>query len=393
MRVWAPACRRVDFVHRRRRQPSTRARRRTASSKERFRAWPRRPLLVRLDGDRLRPDPASRFQPDGPHGPSEVVDPAFRWTDATGAGVQPAVRCSTKCTSAPSRRGHVVAAAEQLPALADLGITVIEMMPVADFAGRFGWGYDGVNLYAPTRLYGTPDDLRGSSIAPTRSASGSSSTWSTTISGPDGNYCGVLARLLHRPIQERLGRGDQLRGPARRRCASSSSRTRATGSTNITSTASGSTRRRTSTTRRPTTSSRRSRARARERRAAPVYLIPRTNRRTRGWSARRRRLRPRCALERRLPPHRRGRADRPPRGLLHGLPRSPQEFISAAKYGYLYQGQWYAGRRSAAARRRSISGAHVHRLPRESRSGRELRLRAAAPPAVVARRATRASRR
>ena len=53
------------------------------------------------------------------------------------------------------------AAAAELEALADLGITIVEMMPIADFAGRFGWGYDGVNLYAPTRLYGTPDDLRG----------------------------------------------------------------------------------------------------------------------------------------------------------------------------------------------------------------------------------------
>ncbi|MCZ0964408.1 malto-oligosyltrehalose trehalohydrolase [Paracoccus benzoatiresistens] len=113
------------------------------------------------DEDGSWADPASRFQPEGPEGPSEVVDPAFPWTDADWPGV--------------SRRGQVVyemhvgtftpegtwtAAAEHLPRLADLGITVIEMMPVADFFGRFGWGYDGVNLFAPTRLYGRPDDLR-----------------------------------------------------------------------------------------------------------------------------------------------------------------------------------------------------------------------------------------
>jgi maltooligosyltrehalose trehalohydrolase len=117
----------------------------------------------RLDGDgRPFPDPASRFQPDGPHGPSQVIDPGrFRWTDARWPGV--------------GREGQVIyemhvgtftpegtweAAARELPALAELGVTVVEVMPVADFPGRFGWGYDGVDLFAPTRLYGTPDDFR-----------------------------------------------------------------------------------------------------------------------------------------------------------------------------------------------------------------------------------------
>ena len=56
--------------------------------------------------------------------------------------------------------GTWAAATRELPELADLGITLLEVMPVADFPGRFGWGYDGVNLFAPTRLYGTPDDFR-----------------------------------------------------------------------------------------------------------------------------------------------------------------------------------------------------------------------------------------
>ena len=51
-------------------------------------------------------------------------------------------------------------AAQRLPQLRELGVTVIEVMPVADFSGSYGWGYDGVNLFAPTRLYGTPDDMR-----------------------------------------------------------------------------------------------------------------------------------------------------------------------------------------------------------------------------------------
>lgn len=117
----------------------------------------------RLDGgERLYPDPASRFQPDGPHGPSQVVDPAaFAWTDAgwRGRTLEEAVIYEMHIgTVTPG--GTWCSALEELPALADLGITVLEIMPVADFPGRFGWGYDGVCLFAPTRLYGTPDDMR-----------------------------------------------------------------------------------------------------------------------------------------------------------------------------------------------------------------------------------------
>jgi maltooligosyltrehalose trehalohydrolase len=117
----------------------------------------------RLDDDpQLYPDPASRFQPDGPHGPSEVVDPdSFRWTDEGWQGVGAAGHVLYEMhigTFTPE--GTFAAAAEQLPELADFGVTLLEVMPVADFPGRFGWGYDGVNLFAPCRLYGTPDDFR-----------------------------------------------------------------------------------------------------------------------------------------------------------------------------------------------------------------------------------------
>jgi maltooligosyltrehalose trehalohydrolase len=117
----------------------------------------------RLDeGGRRFPDPASRFQPEGPHGPSEVVDPTvFAWTDAGWGGVPPERLVIYEMhvgTFTPE--GTWAAAVQHLPALAALGVTCIEMMPVADFPGRFGWGYDGVDLFAPTRLYGRPDDLR-----------------------------------------------------------------------------------------------------------------------------------------------------------------------------------------------------------------------------------------
>lgn len=116
---------------------------------------------VQLDGGDLLPDPASRFQPQGPEGPSEVVDPAaFTWTDAAWRGVveRPILYELHVGTFTPE--GTWAAAERELPALAELGVTVLELMPVAEFPGRFGWGYDGVNLFAPTRLYGRPEDLR-----------------------------------------------------------------------------------------------------------------------------------------------------------------------------------------------------------------------------------------
>ena len=114
------------------------------------------------DKNDLFPDPASRFQPEGPHGPSEVVDPsAFRWSD----GAWPGVRIEGQVVyelhiGTFTAEGTFAAATRELEELRDAGITLIEVMPVSEFPGKFGWGYDGVDLYAPTRLYGRPDDLR-----------------------------------------------------------------------------------------------------------------------------------------------------------------------------------------------------------------------------------------
>jgi maltooligosyltrehalose trehalohydrolase len=114
------------------------------------------------DGGDSWPDPASRFQPDGPHGPSEIIDPtAFRWSDAGWRGRRREELVIYEMhigTFTPE--GIWQAAQRELPALAELGITCLELMPVADFPGDFGWGYDGVDLFAPTRLYGRPDDFR-----------------------------------------------------------------------------------------------------------------------------------------------------------------------------------------------------------------------------------------
>jgi maltooligosyltrehalose trehalohydrolase len=113
------------------------------------------------DGGRY-PDPASRFQPDGPSGSCRVIDPdSFPWRDHGWKGVAIEGQVLYEMhVGTFTREGNWKAAEAQIEELAETGITVIEIMPLADFPGRFGWGYDGVDLFAPTWLYGEPDDLR-----------------------------------------------------------------------------------------------------------------------------------------------------------------------------------------------------------------------------------------
>ena len=92
-----------------------------------------------------------------------------------------------------TREGTWRAAAEQLPELARIGITVIEMMPVAEFPGRFGWGYDGVDLFAPSHLYGTPDDLRAFVDRAHSLGLGVILDVVYNHFGPDGNYLGIYS--------------------------------------------------------------------------------------------------------------------------------------------------------------------------------------------------------
>lgn len=110
----------------------------------------------------LRPDPASRFQPAGVHGPSQVVDAnAFAWTDQAWTGVAKRelviyeLHIGTFTT-----QGTYTAAIDRLDELVELGINAIELMPLAQSPGRWNWGYDGVNLFAPRNTYGSPDELR-----------------------------------------------------------------------------------------------------------------------------------------------------------------------------------------------------------------------------------------
>jgi maltooligosyltrehalose trehalohydrolase len=145
----------------------------------------------RLDGgERLYPDPASRFQPEGPHGPSQVINPTkFKWSDDQWRGLSLTGQAIYEMHIGTfTREGTWAAAARELDELARLGVTVLEVMPVADFPGRFGWGYDGVNLFAPTRLYGKPDDFRRFVNAAHAAGLGVILDVVYNHLGPDGNY-------------------------------------------------------------------------------------------------------------------------------------------------------------------------------------------------------------
>jgi maltooligosyltrehalose trehalohydrolase len=195
-RVWAPTVERLDVVIEH--SAGNGARREAPLAREDGGYWagwvddapPGTRYRFRLDGGDLCPDPASRFQPEGPHGPSEVVDPgAYVWSDAAWRGIAPDAHVLYELhVGAFTREGTWDAARRELPSLAELGVTTLEIMPVADFPGRFGWGYDGVAPFAPTRLYGRPDDFRR--FVDEAHALGLAVILDVVYNhlGPDGNY-------------------------------------------------------------------------------------------------------------------------------------------------------------------------------------------------------------
>lgn len=141
------------------------------------------------DGRRY-PDPASRFQPRGVHGPSQLVDSrGFAWTDADWQGVakQDLIVYELHIGTFTSA-GTFVAAIERLDEVAELGVTAIEIMPVAQAAGQWNWGYDGVNFFAPSHTYGTADDLRR--LVDAAHAKGLAVILDVVYNhfGPEGNY-------------------------------------------------------------------------------------------------------------------------------------------------------------------------------------------------------------
>jgi len=162
------------------------------------------------------PDPASRFQPHGVHGPSQVVAPAaFQWrdTDWPGSTNRDLVLYELHIgTFTPE--GTLRAAAERLPWLADLGVTAVELMPVADFPGNHNWGYDGVAPFAPARCYGTPDDLREFVTAAHHAGLAVHLDVVYNHFGPDGAYQGTFSRHYYSETHRSpWGQGINFDGP------------------------------------------------------------------------------------------------------------------------------------------------------------------------------------
>ena len=148
-----------------------------------------------IDGGIKVPDPASRFQPADVHGPSEVVNPrAFRWKDEQwhGRPWEEAVIYELH-TGTFMPEGTFNGVSERLDYLRDLGVTAVELMPVADFPGRRNWGYDGVLPYAPDSSYGQPEDLKN--LIQSAHEKGLMVFLDVVYNhfGPDGNYLSVYS--------------------------------------------------------------------------------------------------------------------------------------------------------------------------------------------------------
>ena len=145
--------------------------------------------------DYVFPDPASRFQPRGVHGPSQVVDPtAYEWTDHTWKtpSLEDLVIYELHVGTFAGD-GTFDAVTERLTYLSRLGVTAIELMPIGDFAGAHNWGYDGAALFAPARCYGTPESLRALVDAAHREGLAVVLDVVYNHFGPDGAYAAAFS--------------------------------------------------------------------------------------------------------------------------------------------------------------------------------------------------------
>jgi maltooligosyltrehalose trehalohydrolase len=192
-RLWAPAARKVELVIENEFFPMQS---RPEGWFETFMPAGKPGLLYRyrIDGGQLVPDPASRFQPQDVDGPSEVVDPAqFAWREGwKGRPWEEAVIYELH-VGAFTPEGTYAAAVRKLSLLKDAGITAIELMPLADFAGRRNWGYDGVLPYAPDSVYGRPEELKA--LIQAAHDRGLMVLLDVVYNhfGPKGNYLGLYA--------------------------------------------------------------------------------------------------------------------------------------------------------------------------------------------------------
>jgi malto-oligosyltrehalose trehalohydrolase len=157
----------------------------------------------RLDGAEW-PDPASRFNPDGIHGAAEVIDPAdFIWHDqAWSAPPISDLIIYELHIGTFTPEGTFGAAIDKLDHLVALGVTALEIMPVADFPGKRNWGYDGVLLYAPARVYGEPNDFRALVDAAHQRRLAVILDVVYNHLGPDGNYLGNYSDAYFNPAHK-----------------------------------------------------------------------------------------------------------------------------------------------------------------------------------------------
>ncbi len=160
----------------------------------------------RTDTGNNLPDPASRFQPDGVHGPSQVIDSTYEWQAKNWAGIEreDLVIYETHIGTLTDA-GTFRSAIARLDELVDLGVTAIELMPVAACAGDRNWGYDGVHFYAPMSAYGTPDDFRAFVDAAHQRGIAVILDVVYNHLGPEGNYLGQFGGYLADQHETRWG--------------------------------------------------------------------------------------------------------------------------------------------------------------------------------------------
>ncbi|NLS17799.1 malto-oligosyltrehalose trehalohydrolase [Rhizobium sp. P40RR-XXII] len=154
------------------------------------------------------PDPASRFQPDDVHGPSELVDPRFEWRTDEWQGLRwQDIVIYELHLGAFTQTGTFLSAIEKLDHLQRLGITAIQLMPLSDFRGRYGWGYDGVLPYAPDSSYGRPEELK--MLVDAAHERGICVFLDVVYNhfGPDGNYLPLLAPIFSGRHESFWGKG------------------------------------------------------------------------------------------------------------------------------------------------------------------------------------------
>jgi maltooligosyltrehalose trehalohydrolase len=196
-RLWAPAARRVELLLADRGDHACEMRAHGggwfALETDAARAGSR--YRYRIDGGLVVPDPASRFNPEDVHGSSMVIDPRdFAWTDATWrAPPWHAAVVYELHTGTFSPEGTFAGIASRLDHLVELGVTALELMPVADFPGRYGWGYDGVLPFAPDSAYGTPQRLKALINSAHRCGLAVMLDVVYNHFGPEGNYLHTYA--------------------------------------------------------------------------------------------------------------------------------------------------------------------------------------------------------